>query len=46
MSRSPRPTRNAGFDPTLIMFKDGKPAAQKFGAEPKARLVQWIQSVL
>jgi thioredoxin 1 len=32
--------------PTLIMFKDGKPAAQKVGAEPKARLVQWIQSVL
>ena len=32
--------------PTLIMFKDGKPAAQKIGAEPKARLVQWIQSVL
>ena len=32
--------------PTLIMFKDGKPAAQKVGAEPKARLVQWIQSVM
>ena len=32
--------------PTLIMFKDGKPAAQKIGAEPKARLAQWIQSVL
>ena len=32
--------------PTLIMFKDGKPAAQKIGAEPKARLVQWIQSVM
>ncbi len=32
--------------PTLIMFKDGKPAAQKVGAEPKARLVQWIHSVL
>ena len=32
--------------PALIMFKDGKPAAQKIGAEPKARLVQWIQSVM
>jgi thioredoxin 1 len=32
--------------PTLILFKDGKPAATKVGAAPKAALKQWIESNL
>jgi thioredoxin 1 len=32
--------------PTLILFKDGKPAATKIGALPKSKLVEWINSVL
>ena len=32
--------------PTLLMFKNGQVAAIKIGAEPKQRLVSWINSVL
>ena len=32
--------------PTLLMFKNGQVAATKIGAEPKQRLVTWINSVL
>ena len=32
--------------PTLILFKDGKPAATQVGALPKGRLKQWIESNL
>ncbi len=28
--------------PTLIMFKDGKPAATQVGALPKSQLKQWV----
>jgi thioredoxin 1 len=28
--------------PTLILFKDGKPAAKQVGALPKSRLKEWI----
>jgi thioredoxin 1 len=28
--------------PTLILFKDGKPAAQKVGAAPKSALKEWV----
>jgi thioredoxin 1 len=28
--------------PTLILFKDGKPAATQVGAVPKSRLKEWI----
>ena len=28
--------------PTLIMFKDGKPAAQQIGAMPKSQLRDWV----
>ena len=28
--------------PTLIMFKDGKPAATKVGAAPKSQLKEWV----
>ena len=32
--------------PTLLIFKDGKVAATKVGAMPKAALKQWIESNL
>jgi len=32
--------------PTLILFKDGKPAAQQVGALPKSRLKEWLSSNL
>ena len=30
--------------PTLILFKDGKPAATQVGALPKSRLKDWVAS--
>ena len=32
--------------PTLILFKDGKPAATQVGALPKSRLKEWIASAI
>lgn len=32
--------------PTLILFKNGKPAATKVGALPKSSLYEWVESVL
>ena len=32
--------------PLLVLFKDGKPVAQKLGAAPKSQLKQWIESEL
>ena len=32
--------------PTLILFKDGKPAATKVGAAPKSELKNWVASSL
>ena len=32
--------------PLLVLFKDGKPAAQKLGAAPKSQLKGWLESVL
>jgi thioredoxin 1 len=32
--------------PTLILFKDGKPAATQVGALPKGRLKEWISNNL
>ena len=32
--------------PTLILFKDGKPAETKVGAMPKSALKAWIQGAL
>ena len=32
--------------PTLMLFKDGKLAAQKVGAAPKGELVKWINSAV
>jgi thioredoxin 1 len=32
--------------PTLILFKDGKPAATKVGAAPKSALKEWVSSSL
>jgi thioredoxin 1 len=32
--------------PTLILFKDGQPAAMKVGAAPKSDLSNWIRSAI
>jgi thioredoxin 1 len=32
--------------PTLILFKDGQPAAMKVGAAPKSDLSKWIKSAI
>ncbi len=32
--------------PTMILFKDGKPAATQVGALPKSRLKTWIDSAI
>ena len=32
--------------PTMILFKDGKPAATKVGAAPKSELKAWVASNL
>jgi thioredoxin 1 len=32
--------------PMLILFKDGKPAAQRLGAAPKGQLQGWLEGVL
>lgn len=32
--------------PTLILFKDGKPAATKVGALPKSALVDWLDKAM
>ena len=32
--------------PTLMLFKDGKLAAQKVGASPKGELVKWINGAI
>ncbi|WP_033921253.1 thioredoxin [Sphingomonas sp. 37zxx] len=32
--------------PTMILFKNGQPAATKLGAEPKGRLKAWLEGEL
>lgn len=32
--------------PLLLVFKDGKPVAQKLGAAPKSQLKAWIEGAL
>ena len=32
--------------PTMILFKDGQPAATKIGAEPKSRIQAWLEGAL
>jgi thioredoxin 1 len=32
--------------PTLILFRDGQPVAQKVGAAPKSQLRQWVEKAL
>ncbi|MFP5432657.1 MAG: thioredoxin TrxA [Alphaproteobacteria bacterium] len=32
--------------PTMILFKNGEPAATKVGAAPKSALKSWLESVL
>ncbi len=30
--------------PTMVLFKDGKPVAQKVGAAPRSQIQQWLES--
>lgn len=32
--------------PLMVLFKDGKPVAQKLGAAPKSQLKAWLESEL
>jgi thioredoxin 1 len=32
--------------PTMILFRDGAPAATKVGAEPKSRIQAWLEGAL
>lgn len=32
--------------PTLMIFKDGKPAATKVGSIPKSSLYEWVESII
>jgi len=32
--------------PTMILFRNGEPAATKVGAEPKSRIQSWLEGVL
>jgi thioredoxin len=32
--------------PTMILFKNGEPAATKVGAEPKSRIQGWLEAAL
>ena len=32
--------------PTMILFKNGEPAATKIGAEPKSRIQAWLEAQL
>ena len=32
--------------PLMVLFKDGKPVAQKLGAAPKGQLKSWLEGVL
>ena len=30
--------------PTMVLFKDGKPVAQKVGAAPRSQIQTWLES--
>ncbi len=32
--------------PLMVLFKDGKPVAQKLGAAPKSQIKQWLEAEL
>ncbi len=32
--------------PTMLLFKDGQPIAQKVGAAPRSQIQQWLESNL
>jgi thioredoxin 1 len=32
--------------PLMVLFKDGKPVAQRLGAAPKSQLKGWLESVI
>jgi thioredoxin 1 len=43
--KTPNDYRVQGI-PTLILFKDGKPASTKVGAHPKSVLKEWVATTL
>jgi thioredoxin 1 len=45
---SPEPAMRYGIRglPTLILFRDGEPAARRSGAVPKRELQQWVEAAL
>jgi thioredoxin 1 len=32
--------------PTMLLFKDGQPVAQKVGAAPRSQIQQWLENEL
>ena len=32
--------------PTMLLFKDGQPVAQKLGAAPRSQIQQWLEAQL
>ena len=48
MRRNPEAPAKYGVRgiPTMILFKDGAPAATKVGAEPKSRIQGWLEGAL
>ncbi len=40
------PQFNVQSIPLMILFKDGKPVAQKLGAAPKGQLKGWLEAAL
>jgi thioredoxin 1 len=32
--------------PTMLLFKDGQPVAQKVGAAPRGQIQEWLESAL
>jgi thioredoxin 1 len=48
IDENPQTPNNYGVRgiPTLIIFKDGKPAATQVGAAPKSKLKEWVASSL
>jgi thioredoxin 1 len=40
------PTVGVQSIPLMVLFKDGKPVAQKLGAAPKSQLKGWVERVI
>ncbi|MGI4976987.1 MAG: thioredoxin TrxA [Janthinobacterium lividum] len=48
IDENPQSPNNYGVRgiPTLILFKDGKPAATQVGAVPRSQLKKWVEGAL